>query len=367
MILTSYIFRQSIKNVIVSTLVLISVIWLSQSFKSIKLIINNGANLSDFFLLSIYSFPSWLLIALPFGTFVGCMISYLKLQNDKEIIVMKSSGLNDIQISKPAIFVSLISALILFIVSHIILPQSYKNFKILQNEIRNSSNDLILKDNTFIELNKNQTIFVGSLSNNKLSQIFIQDKTDPLNINEYYAKDGFLTINDRFVLVLINGTKIVTNKQGRSTILNFEKYNIEIEGDDSKKTTNRVVEYNEYNFFELLELAKQKNDKKGKLLSEANYRNTVTLSPVAFILLLMITILKDSFSRKNNIFKRTMSISLILIIQTLFIVIKNAVHDNVMFLPLMYLFPLSLIIICIILLQKNKKNSAIFIKRKSII
>ena len=49
MILTGYIFRQSIKNVIVSTLVLISVIWLSQSFKSIKLIINNGANLSDFF------------------------------------------------------------------------------------------------------------------------------------------------------------------------------------------------------------------------------------------------------------------------------------------------------------------------------
>ena len=81
----------------------------------------------------------------------------------------------------------------------------------------------------------------------------------------------------------------------------------------------------------------------------------------------MITILKDRFSRKNNIYKRTMSISLILIIQTLFIVIKNAVHDNVMFLPLMYLFPLSLIIICIILLQKNKKHSAIFIKRKSII
>ena len=168
-------------------------------------------------------------------------------------------------------------------------------------------------------------------------------------------------------MVLINGTKIVTNKQGRSTILNFERYNIEIEGDDSNKTTNRVIEYKEYNFFQLLELAKQKNDKKGKLLSEANYRNTVILSPIAFILLLMITILKDSFSRKNNIYKRTISISLILIIQTLFIVIKNAVHDNVIFLPLMYLFPLSLIIICIILLQKNKKNFSNIYKTQSII
>jgi len=361
MILTGYIFRQSIKNVIVSTLVLISVIWLSQSFKSIKLIINNGANLSDFFLLSIYSFPSWLLIALPFGTFAGCMISYIKLQNDKEIIVMKSSGLNDIQISKPAIFVSLVSALILFIVSHIILPESYKNFKILQNEIRNSSKDLNLKDNTFIELDKNQTIFVGDTSNNNLSQIFIQDKTDPLNVNEYYAKNGFFSMDEKLILVLINGTRIVTNKQGKSTILKFKKYNIEINSDNNKissakKSSKRMVEYNEYNFFELIELAKTNSNKKGKLLAEANYRNTVILSPIAFILLLMVSILKDSFSRKNSIFKRIMDISLILIIQTLFIVIKNAVHDNLTFLPFMYLFPLSLIIISLILLQKNLKQ-----------
>ena len=361
MILTGYIFRHSIKNVIVSTLVLISVIWLSQSFKSIKLIINNGANLSDFFLLSIYSFPSWLLIALPFGTFAGCMISYLKLQNDKEIIVMKSSGLNDIQISKPAIFVSIVSALILFIVSHIILPESYKNFKILQNEIRNSSKDLNLKDNTFIELDKNQTIFVGDTSNNNLSQIFIQDKTDPLNVNEYYAKDGFFSMDDKLILVLLNGTRIVTNKQGKSTILKFKKYNIEINSDNNKissakKSSKRMVEYNEYNFFELIELAKTNSHKKGKLLAEANYRNTVIFSPIAFILLLMVSILKDSFSRKNNIFKRIMNISLILIIQTLFIVIKNAVHDNLTFLPFMYLFPLSLIIISLILLQKNLKQ-----------
>src|SRR6056300_1455773 len=76
MIVTNYILIQSIKSVFVSTLVFVSVIWLSQSLNSIKLIINNGANLLDFFLLSAYSLPSWLLIALPFGTFAGCMISY---------------------------------------------------------------------------------------------------------------------------------------------------------------------------------------------------------------------------------------------------------------------------------------------------
>ena len=71
MILNWYIFRQTLNNVFISTCVFVGIIWLSQSFKTIKLIINKGAGLSDFFVLSAYSLPSWLLIALPFGTFAG--------------------------------------------------------------------------------------------------------------------------------------------------------------------------------------------------------------------------------------------------------------------------------------------------------
>ena len=97
MILTWYIFRQTLSNVLISTLVFVGIIWLSQSFKTIKLIINKGAGILEFFILSAYSIPSWHLIALPYGTFAGCMISYLKLQNDKEIIVMKSAGINPLQ------------------------------------------------------------------------------------------------------------------------------------------------------------------------------------------------------------------------------------------------------------------------------
>jgi len=118
MILTWYIFRQTLSNVLISTLVFVGIIWLSQSFKTIKLIINKGAGLLEFFILSAYSLPSWLLIALPFGTFAGCMISYLKLQNDKEIIVMKSAGINPLNLSKPAFFIAILVSIILFIISH---------------------------------------------------------------------------------------------------------------------------------------------------------------------------------------------------------------------------------------------------------
>ena len=354
MILTSYIFKQTSKSVLVSTCVLLGVIWLSQSFRSINLIIEKGANFSDFLILSLFSMPSWLIIALPFGTFAGCMISYLKLQNDKEIIVMKSAGISPLKISKPAIFVAAVSSVALFVISHFILPNTYKKFKLLQNEIRNSGQAVIFKDNVFINVNKNQTIFIGRITkSNLLEEIFIQDKTDNSNIVEYFSKNGSVFIDDTINLRLIKGTRISTDKEGRSTILNFDNYNLTVQEDKNKLVTNRVVEYNEFSFFELLKKAEKKLSNQGKLLAEAHTRNTVFFMPIIFALIVMLTILNDNFSRLVKTHRKTFAIGLVFMVQSLVIILKNAVHNDISLLPLMYLFPTSVLFFCFILLTKK--------------
>jgi lipopolysaccharide export system permease protein len=355
MILTSYIFKQTFNSVCMSTMVFIGVIWLSQSFKTIKLIINKGGNLSDFFILSAYSFPSWLLIALPFGTFAGCMISYFKFKNDREIIVMKVAGLNSLRISKPAILVALVSSLILLVISHIILPITYKNFKILQNQIRNNKQTVIIKDNLFIDINNNQTIFIGKLDyKNYFEEIFIQDRTDLSNIIEYFSKSGYLEIIEGQVILFMNkGTRISTDLNNVSTILDYEEYNITMKKDKLRTFAPRIVEYNEYSFFDLINKAKERQSNKGKLLAEAHNRNTVTFLPIIFTLIVMITTLTGNFSRSSSIYPAVISISILIMIQTVMIIVKNLVHSNLFFLPLMYIFPISIFIIGIIILYKD--------------
>ena len=357
MILSWYIFKQTFKNLFISTCVFVGIIWLTQSFKSIKLIIDKGAGISEFFVLSAYSLPSWLLIALPFGTFAGCMISYLKLQNDKEILVMQSAGISPLKLSKPAFFAALLASTILFIISHFIMPKTYRNFKILQNEIRNNSQDFIIRDNIFIDINKNQTIFISKLNKiNELEEIFIQDRSDPTSVVEIFSSKGILKYEDNLVLSMNNGTRISTDLKGRSTILNFKSYDIEIKQDKNKKSEARVVEYNEYNFFELLKKSQSGKENKGKLLAEAHSRNTVLLMPLVFSFIVMVTILKDNFSRTFSIYRKTTGIVLLVIIQSFVLIIKNAVHSNIIFLPLMYIFPILTLITCIILLNYRKKS-----------
>ena len=356
MILTWYIFRQTLSNVLISTLVFVGIIWLSQSFKTIKLIVNKGAGLLEFFILSAYSLPSWLLIALPFGTFAGCMISYLKLQNDKEIIVMKSAGINPLNLSKPAFFIAILVSVILLIISHFIMPKTYKNFKVLQNEIRNSSESLIIKDNVFIDLNKFQTIFISNLfENNQLEEIFIQDRSDPKFLVEFFAKKGNLNFKNNIMLSMQNGTRISTDSKGKSTILNFKSYDIEIKQESDKRTSSRVIEYNEYNFFELLKKSKNSKEKKGKLLAEAHSRNTIAFMPLVFCLIVMVVILKDNYSRFFSIYRKTIGIGFLFLIQSSVLIIKNTVHSNINFLPLMYIFPIIILITCIFIINNNKK------------
>ena len=360
MILTLYIFRQTLSNIVISTLVFVGIIWLTQSFKTIKLIINKGAGLLDFFILSAYSFPSWLLIAIPFGTFAGCMISYLKLQNDKEILVMKSAGINLLNLSKPAFFIAILASIILFIISHFIMPKTYKNFKVLQNNIRNNSESLIIRDNIFIDLNKSQTIFINNLyENNQLEEIFIQDKSDPEFVVEFFAKKGNLNFENNIMLSMQDGTRISTNSKGRSTILNFKSYVIEIKQDVNKKRSSRIIEYNEYSFFELLKKSKNKKEREGKLLAEAHSRNTIVFMPLVYCLLVMVIILKDNYSRFFSIYRKTIGIGFLIIIQSFVLIIKNAVHSNINLLPLMYFFPILILLICIYLLNNNNKNNKI--------
>lgn len=356
MILSKYIFKQTLTSVFICTLVFLSVVWLSQSFRTINFIIDKGANISDFFILSAYSFPNWLVISLPFGTFAGCMISYLRLDSDKEIIVMKAAGINTLKISKPAIYVGLMSSAILFITVHFILPLSYKNFKSLQNEIRNSSQELIIKNNIFVDLNDTQTIYVGEINkNNFYEEIFIQDRTDSKQIIELFSKNGFISSKgNKLTLYMNQGTRISTNENNNSTIMDFKKYNIEIKKNIIQSNNDvRVIEYNEYNFFDLIKKANKDIKNQGKILAEAHNRNTMSLLPIVFTIIAMISTLTGYQSRKPSIYRKIISISVLILIQSLIIIIKNKAHFNLTFLPIMYLLPFSFIIVGFLILYKN--------------
>ena len=65
--------------------------------------------------------------------------------------------------------------------------------------------DFVLRDNIFIDTNKNQTIFISKLNKiNELEEIFIQDRSDPTTIIEIFSSKGILKYEDNLVLSMNN-------------------------------------------------------------------------------------------------------------------------------------------------------------------
>ena len=100
---------------------------------------------------------------------------------------------------------------------------------------------------------------------------------------------------------------------------------------------------------------KSNHDKanKGKLLAEAHNRNTICFLPIIFTLIIMISALNGSHSRNPSILRTIVSVSLLILVQSLTIILKNMVHFNLALLPMMYLFPIILILIGLTILYKG--------------
>ena len=157
-----YIFKMSIINTFISFIVIIGLVWVSQSFRSIKFILEKGGSFLDFLKLSLFSMPSWLYISVSFGVFFGVFLTFVKLENDKEMIAMKSSGLNSLQLSFPIIILSLIFSSFLFLNFHFLLPKSYSFYKNYEDNLRYKKPQILFNEGTFFHFD-NKTIFAKSI------------------------------------------------------------------------------------------------------------------------------------------------------------------------------------------------------------
>ena len=351
-----YIFKLTLTNTFISILVIIGIVWVSQSFRYIKFILEKGGSLLDFLKLSFLSMPAWLSISISFGVFFGLLISFSKLDNERELVVMKASGLNAYQIAQPGILICIIFSILLFFNLHFLLPFSYSYFKNYENKVRFNSPQYVFNETTFFDFDKNKTIyFKKKINERQIEDIFIQDRSNKNKIIEIFAKNGvFQSDANNIYLIFKNGTKIISDSKNIPTIIDFKldtipfkKYKTRDEKEkDIKKTMGRVVELNELNFIELTNKSNLHNKLEGKYLAEAHSRNINALLPLTFGLLVLVTILMSNFSRSNSTSKKIIIYSLIIITQTAVIVIKNLVTTNIIYLTYFYLVPILIISLC---------------------
>ncbi len=360
-----YIFSNILKPFLVISLVLTGVVWLSRSLKYIDLIINKGLSLSSYFWFVSLIAPKILALLLPLISFAAIVYTYQKLKTESEILVMETFGLSKFFIMLPSILFGILVSIILFLIEVYISPNNYKTFKTFQSDLRNNFVLSTLQAGSFHNPIQGLTVYIDKVSKNGTVQnILIHDIRNKEVENTILAKEGILTnFENKANIIVFNGARyLYNNKSKKTSILNFEKYEFQIQVLEQKETL-RFKQVEERSLKELFYPDKSFSNKiKNEFLAEAHRRLSSPLLVIFMCTLASFAILFGEIKRKILMRNIIICSCLAIFIQALYISVINNISFNI----ITFIFPYFLIIslsVIPILLIKYEIQVTIFLKR----
>ena len=338
--LTRYMLKQQLIMMVFVTLGLLCVIWLSQSLRFVEMIVNRGLSISVFLHLTALLLPSFLTIILPIALFFVVVFTYNKLIQDRELIVMRSAGLSQWALAKPAIILSVAVAATGYFLTLYYLPYSYRQFKELQYTIRNDYSSVLLQEGSFTDID-GLTIYVREVGqDNELMGILVHDARNPKSQSTMMAKNGALVRTDKGPrIVLLDGNRQEVNTvDGTMSILYFDRYAVDI-AEDVTDPSLRYLEARERSVGNLLTADPpdiQPQDI-NKYRAEGHDRLISPLYAVGFASLALAVLVSGSFSRRTQHSRLLIAIALMIGCEAMSIALKNIAAKNPALIVLMYL------------------------------
>lgn len=338
--------------------IFIMILWLTQTLRYTYLITNSDIGIIDFFKLSLLLIPSFIQIILPISSFIAIIYYYNKIYSNKEIIILKTSGMNNYGIYKPAIFVALIIMLLNYFISFFFMPYCAKNFREKLIDYKNDNMLLFLEEGAFNNRIKSVHIYIEKhLPNNIVKNIFIYDEHDPKHKVTIIAKYANISKNENVISFILNqgNRQELNGNREVSSILYFDQlvHDIVLPSLIIKKNS---LEPNERYLNELNQLDKY------NYIAELSNRITW---PLYNILLSMIALVPFSFfSYRDNNFRKFSLASIIgLIIISSHIYITNAIKKDLIFTIILYSKIILILIMELYILFYSKKYIVIPCKK----
>ena len=347
-----YIFRQLIGPFFLIMVAMTGIVWLTQSLRFIDLIVIKGLPIEIFINLTILIIPKLLVTIIPFIGFLASLITYLRLNNDSEIISMKSAGINNFKIISPALIFGICLGILTLFLENFGSPYAYNKFKNLQYEIRNNYISTLFQEKVFSSPIQGLTIFIKERDQlGNLEGIMIhdaRDKNEKISINAEQGKIVSTPIGARFLL--INGNRQTINNNQNISILYFDQYTLNIKN-YNKNNTSRFREASERKFSELIKPNEDINEiYKKEFLAEAHKRIYTPLVIIIMVLIGAMTSIIGKFDRKTSAKRMFYPIAAALAMQIYLIVSPQIImqYSNASLLIYISIFILYFILLCFV-------------------
>jgi len=346
--LDRYIFRQLLVALIAVTGGLTALVWLIQSLRFVELVVNHGLSLMVFIELTGLLIPSFVAVILPITTFVVVQFIYQRLAGDREITVMRAAGLSPLDLSRPALVLAVFAAVMGYLLTMWIVPDSLASFRGFQWEIRNRMAAFLLQEGVFTQVSDDLTVYVRSRDpDGTLRGILVDDARDKTAHATILAESGRLTEGPNGPrVVLVNGSRQeIDHQTGRLNVLTFGQNDIDLT-DNQDNAGERIRDMTEMPLGELLNPHPQFARDAPRWIAEGHKRLTEPLTAISYALVALFAVLSGTFRRHGSFVRPLIAIIVMVMLLAFGLAVENLAARNNAMVPLMWLHAVAPGAIC---------------------
>ena len=349
-----YILHQLLLALVAVTGGLVALIWLTQSLRFVELVVNRGLSFRVFFELTGLLIPNFVAVILPITTFVVVQFVYQRLASDRELTVMRSAGLSQGALARPALLLAVFSMAACFLLNIWVVPAAFTDFRQFQFEIRNRLAAFLLQEGVFTSVSDDLTVYVRSRDRDgTLRGIMVDDARQPNSHATIFAVRGRLIANagPPRVLLIDGSREEVDHQTGRLNVLTFAQNTIDLT-ETGKGEAARLRDPTEMSIEELRHPAAGVVPDRDlpKLLVEAHRRLAGPFTVFGFTMVALVTSLTGSFRRYGGLLRPLTGILTVVALLASGLAITNLASRNTALIPLIWAHALVPGLICLWLL-----------------
>ena len=322
--ITWYILKQVLAATILAAVALCLMVWLFRSLQIVDMVLNRGFPFTSFVYFASLQLPRFLLFVAPMAVFGAALFTYNKLLMDSELVILRSAGLSQFALAKPAIILSLVASAAAYYLSLHLVPLTYSEYKELEIKYRHDLPRLLLQEGVFTSIGPGMTVFFRNVGpDGDLEDVLIHSNKDRNKPETYLARKGRLkeSRDGRWVAQLEFGSRQTLTMPDASTACTPSQA---LAGNDANCETPRFeylfgekgdnialnlfsgeykrdyISPRERRFEELLNWRGYSAEIRPHLRAELHYRLTISLLPLTCGVFGIMILLSGSFNRRGQ-------------------------------------------------------------------
>lgn len=325
-----YIFRNVLPIFSMLAVILTGLVWITQTLRMMHLI-DKGMELKYFFQLTMFLIPSILFVIFPIILVIAMVYVYHRLQEDRQLVILKNSGLSNYALAKPALFFAMILTVFSYYISAYLMPMSYNNMKQNLSNFYDGHASNMIVPRSFNRISKNSNIYVDTKNaDGSFGGMILFDNKVPEERTIFFAKHARILNSDPYntEFVLEDGLRHAYDTMGNLTKLHYDNLVVAITSEPADPSARSRTSLELYIGEMLWPDSSLVLEKQQRLIADGHLRIIWPLLNFVLVFLSLSIFLQQPYNRRQSFMPFLITfVPVVLVVYIHFLMQKIAYQD----------------------------------------